>query len=192
MDNAAVEQVAERWLQSLQQDIKDFIHVVCDDQDLDERLRVLVTTTALYILAPGDVIPDSSGVLGYIDDAIALRVALDEVRTHAPDRFAFYNDRIPELAFSSGEELDAFRDFLGELYEPFRQRVFASEKIEFKGKRAKDVLTDDDGAEWLDDEISVAALKLDFKPSAVSSAARKLNTVLPVFRQKLAPPPPRR
>lgn len=192
MDNAPVEQVAERWLQSLQQDIKDFIHVVCDDPDLDEPLRELVTGTALYILAPGDVIPDSSGVLGYVDDVIALRVALDEVSAKAPERFAYYNERIPELAFSAGEELDAFKAYLGDLYEPFRQRVFAFEKTEFKGKRAKNILTDADGAEWLDDEISVLALKLDFKPAAVASAARKVNTLLPMFRQKLAPPPLRR
>ena len=53
-----------------------------------------------------------------------------------------------------------------------------------KGKRARDLM-DDEGARWLDDEVSEAALKMDFKDAAVGAAARKAATVIPVFQQKL-------
>jgi hypothetical protein len=59
------------------------------------------------------------------------------------------------------------------------------EKNEFKGKHARDLLSDPDGATWLEDEVSVAALKLDFKPQAVASAARRVTSLLPTFKQKL-------
>ncbi len=189
--STALEDIASRWLPSLQQDLKDFLHVVCDDPDLDDDLRELATAAALYALAPGDIVPDSSGALGYLDDALALRVVLAEIRDRAPERFESYEQRIPEMTDSTGDDLDAFKDFLGDLYVPFRARLMAVDKVEFKGKKAKELLSDADGARWLDDEVSVAALKLDFKPSVVHTAARKVNTLLPVFRQKLLPPPRR-
>lgn len=181
-----LEDVAQRWLDSLQQDLKDFLHVVCDDQDLDDAVRTQAIAAVLYTLAPGDVVPDSSGVIGYLDDALALRVALDAVRRSSPDRFAAIRTRVPEFAESLEGDLEAFRVALDDVYEPFCARVLSGERNEFKGKRAADLL-DAEGAAWLDEEISVAALKLDFKPAAVQAAARRASTVIPTFRQKLAP-----
>jgi uncharacterized membrane protein YkvA (DUF1232 family) len=186
MTTNQLEGIAERWLSSLQQDLKDFLHVVCDDQDLDDAVRTQVISAVLYTLAPGDVVPDSSGVIGYLDDALALRVAIDSVRVSSPARFEAFRGRIPELAESIEGDLDAFREALGDVYEPFCTRVLSSDRNEFKGKRAADLL-DADGAAWLDEEISVAALKLDFKPSAVQAAARRAATIVPTFRQKLSP-----
>ncbi len=186
MTSNQLEDIAERWLSSLQQDLKDFLHVVCDDQDLDDDVRTAAVAAVLYTLAPGDIIPDSTGVLGYLDDALALRVALERVRAASPTRFETYRERAPEFISSADEDLDAFRENLGDLYEPFSARVLSSERNEFKGKRATDVL-DLDGAAWLDEEITVAALKLDFKPAAVQSAVRRLDTFAPTIRQRLAP-----
>ncbi len=188
VDQDALEQVAERWLSTLQHDFKDYLRVVADDPDLEDPLRDQVVTALLYILAPGDVVPDSMGALGYLDDALALRVALDEVRTKQPAQFEAYRDRIPELIESiegEGSDLDVFRDALEDVYEPFKHRVFSPERNEVKGKRAKELIDDPDGANWLNEEVLVSALKMDFKPAALQSAARKAATVIPIFQQKL-------
>jgi hypothetical protein len=42
-------------------------------------------------------------VVGYLDDALALRVVLDELREKAPTRFDAYADRLPELTESTGD-----------------------------------------------------------------------------------------
>lgn len=178
---------AERWLPSLQQDLKDFLHVVCDDPELDDALREVAIGAVFYSLAPGDVIPDSAGVVGFIDDALALRVALEDVRVGAPARYERYRERLPELTGSVDADLPEVRDAFGELWEPFRARVHASARIEYKGKRASNVLSDTDDAAWLDEEVSELALKLDFKPGAIENAARKAGTVVPMLRQKLLP-----
>ena len=188
VDQEALEQVAERWLSTLQHDFKDYLRVVADDPDLDDPLRDQVVTALLYILAPGDVVPDSMGALGYLDDALALRVALDEVRIKQPAQFEAYRDRIPELIESiegEGSDLDVFRDALEDVYEPFKSRVFSPERNEVKGKRAKELIDDPDGANWLNEEVLVTSLKMDFKPAALQSAARKAATVIPIFQQKL-------
>ncbi|MFO0606042.1 MAG: DUF1232 domain-containing protein [Polyangiales bacterium] len=186
MDADALEDISARWLASLAHDFKDFLHVVADDLDLDDGLRERVITAVLYTLAPGDVVPDTMGAIGYLDDALGLRVALDAVREEAPARFESYRDRIPEMVASvEGDDLSAWREALGDVYEPFRQRVFSPDRNVVKGKRARDLMADPDGAGWLDDEVSEAALKMDFKDAAVAAAARKAVTVIPVFQQKL-------
>ncbi|MEI8256890.1 MAG: DUF1232 domain-containing protein [Deltaproteobacteria bacterium] len=176
--------VARRWLESFALELKDFVHVVCDDADLDDDLRDAAAGAVLYALAPGDVVPDSLGPLGFVDDALALRLVLDEIATRAPERFESYLDRMPELSEPLQDDLDAAREYFGETFELFRTRVLKFEKLEFKGKKVPDVIAH---PEWLVAEVSVAALKLDFKPADVNSAIKRLHTLPPLFRQKLVP-----
>lgn len=183
----ALKKVAARWLPTFQHDLKDFLRVVADDPELDDGLRQIAVGVVLYTLAPGDVIPDSAGVVGYLDDALALRVVLDELREKAPSRFDAYADRLPELTESTGDDFDVFRAVLGDVYEPFRAKVLASPAIEFKGKKAAELLNDDDGPAWLADEVAEKALKLDFKQSAIDSAVRQVDGIQSLFRQRLAP-----
>src|SRR5687768_14923039 len=111
MTTGPFEKVAERWLSNLQQDLKDFLRVVCDDGDLDDSLRRTAVGAVLYALSPGDVIPDSSGPLGFLDDALALRLVLETVRTKAPDRFRAYEARITDMTASLDEDLAAAKGF---------------------------------------------------------------------------------
>jgi uncharacterized membrane protein YkvA (DUF1232 family) len=150
--------------------------------DLDDALREAAAGAVLYALAPGDIVPDSQGPLGHVDDALALRIVLAEVAQRAPERFASYGPRIPELVEGLEADLEQARAFLEEAFEPFRARLLESNRIEFKGKRVADVLAD---PVWLDAEVSVLALRLDFKPADVKAAARRVDSVLPMFRQKL-------
>ncbi|MBL8601616.1 MAG: DUF1232 domain-containing protein [Myxococcales bacterium] len=182
---AELKKVAARWLPTFQHDLKDFVRVVADDPELDDGLRAQAVGVALYCLAPGDVIPDSVGVVGYLDDALALRVVLAAVQAQAPARFDAYRERVPELVESVGEDLAVFRAVLGEVYTAFEARVAASVSIEFKGKNARALLDEGDGATWLQEEVSEKALKLDFKASAVDSAVRQVDGVVAMFRARL-------
>ncbi len=184
MATEAFERCATRWLSSFQQDLKDFVHVVCDDQDLDDELREYAAAAVLYTLAPGDVIPDSNGPLGFVDDALALRIVLGEIAAKSPARFASYKPRIPEMLDPLEGDLASSKAFLLETYEPFRTRVLAKDRIEFQGKRVRDALDD---AGWLEQEITVMSVKLDFKPADVQSVSKRCAAVLSMFRQKLLP-----
>lgn len=188
MSTDALDAIAEKWLSSLQMDFKEYVRVACDDPELSDVLRERVHGAVFYALMPGDVIPDSIGVLGYLDDALALRIGLDEVRREAPDRFEAWRDRIPELVESAGDDLTVFREALEDAtYEAFRQRVFAIEKVEYKGRRASEVAAGKVDPGWLDAEASVFALKLDFKPAAVRAAVKKVDDALKTFHQRLQP-----
>jgi uncharacterized membrane protein YkvA (DUF1232 family) len=172
-----------RMLSSLRQDMRDFVRVVCDDPELDQPLRELAAGAVLYGLTPGDIIPDSSSPpLGFVDDALALRVVLEIIAKEAPERFDSYCDRLPEMCETLDDDLDAAKAYLGDLYEPFVQRVRLAVNMEFKGKNAKGALED---AEWMETELAVLAVKLEFKEETVQAAARKVATLLPQFRAKL-------
>ena len=178
MSTEALDAIAESWLSTLQQDIKEFVRVVCDDPELDESLRDRVHGAVFYALVPGDVIPDSMGVMGYLDDALALRIALDEVHREAPERFESWRDRIPELVESVGDDLATFRESLDE--ETYQ-------KVEFKGRRASEVAQGVVDPGWLAAEVSVLALKLDFKPAAIRAAVKRVDSALQMFHQRLQP-----
>ncbi|MBL8682007.1 MAG: DUF1232 domain-containing protein [Myxococcales bacterium] len=177
------EDVTRRMLSNLRQDLRDFLHVVCDDQDLDDALREEAIGAVFYGLTPGDVIPDSSNPpLGYVDDAIALRIVLAEIEAKAPAAFERYRDRLPDLCDTLHEDLDSARAFLGDVYEPFVERVRQAKDLAYKGKTVRDAFED---PAFLDEEITVLSVKLAFKDEAVAGAARKVSTLLPQFRQKL-------
>ena len=184
MATETFEQTARRWLFSFQQDLKDFVHVVCDDMELDDSLHEAAVGAVVYALAPGDVVPDSTGPLGYVDDALVLRIVLAEIAEKAETRFESYHERLPELLATLDDDMETARSFFDDTFDLFRTRVLAVERIEFKGKHVRDVIND---PEWLNDEVSVAALKLDFKPADVQAASKRLHTLPPLFRQKLAP-----
>jgi uncharacterized membrane protein YkvA (DUF1232 family) len=176
--------VTRRMLANFRQDLRDFVHVVCDDQDLDDPLREAAIGAVFYSLVPGDVIPDRSlPPLGYVDDALALRIVLEKIEREAPAAFERYRDRIPDLCDTLREDIESARTFLGpELFDSFVQRVFQARQLEYKGKSVRDALVD---ASFLDEEITVLSVKLAFKDQAVDAAARKVGTLLPLFRQKL-------
>lgn len=182
MSDHPFDAVAERWLGTLPQDLKDFIHVVCDDPELDDELRLGAADAVLYTLTPGDVVPDSMGPLGYVDDALALRVVLGAIAEKAPARFAHYQERLPEMTGSLTAELDAARELLGADLDAFQRRVFAQEKIEWRGKTAREALED---PSWLELEVNTAALKMHFKPAGVADAIRRLPTLVQMFHDKL-------
>ncbi len=177
------EAVAARMLSTLRQDLRDFFHVVCDDGDLDEELRSLAFGAVLYGLTPGDLIPDSvNPPLGYVDDALAIRVVLEKIARDAPRAFARYRDRLPELCDALDGDIAAARDFLGDVYEPFVARVFHATSLTYKGKSARDAFDD---SSFIDEELTVLSVKLAFKDETVQSAARRVHTLLPQLREKL-------
>jgi uncharacterized membrane protein YkvA (DUF1232 family) len=156
---------------------------VCDDQDLDDRLRELAFGAVLYGLTPGDIIPDSSNPpLGYVDDALALRVILAKIAQDAPATFERYRARLPELCDPLDADIESAKEYLGDLYEPFVARVCQATTLEYKGKSVRDAFED---SSFIDEELTVLGVKLAFKDEAVQSAARKVSSLLPQFRQKL-------
>lgn len=174
-----------RCVASYGKDLKDSFFVV-DDGELDEDMRALAAGAIFYGLAAGDLLPDTLGPLGIVDDVLVLRIALERIAKSAPERAKIYAQERPELFGTLDDDLGVAREHLGELFELFDDRVDSCRSIEFKGKTPLQCVTDPDDSRWLYDEVMEAQLHMDTDEDSVGRHIRKFDTVMPRLRQRLA------
>ncbi|MCC7536104.1 MAG: hypothetical protein IT379_07820 [Deltaproteobacteria bacterium] len=174
-----------RCVASYGRDLKDSFFVV-DDGELDEDMRVLGAGAIFYGLAAGDLLPDTLGPLGIIDDVLVLRIALERICAHNPERAKVYAKERPELFGSMAADLATARSFLGELFELFDERVDTCRAIEFKGKTPANCVSDPEDSRWLYDEVMEAQLHMPSDEEDIARHMRKIDTVMPRLRQRLA------
>lgn len=174
-----------RCVASYGRDLKDSFFVV-DDGELDEDMRILGAGAIFYGLAAGDLLPDTLGPLGLVDDVLVLRIALERICAANPERAKVYATERPELFENLAADLATARAFLGELFELFDERVDTCRAIEFKGKTPAICVTDADDNRWLYDEVMEAQLHMPSDDDEIARHMRKIDTVMPRLKQRLA------
>src|SRR5512132_4370098 len=128
----------ERAIAALAIDLKVLLRAV-QDENLDDELRREAVGAVLYAISAGDLVPDSLGVLGYADDALVCRIALQRIGA----KEATWRERYPRLYERLDEDLASARAFLGdELYEFVGRAAMSRIDTEYKGKKASDFLED--------------------------------------------------
>jgi uncharacterized membrane protein YkvA (DUF1232 family) len=173
-----------RSIIEIPQDVKVLFEML-DDGDLGDDARVRVAGSLLYLLAPGDLVPDSFGLLGHADDSLVFRMTMAATLGDVPDRAGHYRDRYPEVFGSLEADLAAARGFLGDVYPWLEERLAALATIEFKGKRAPMFLEDVDEGSWLYDEVNEALLDFEIDEEELARSLRKVDRIVPVMRQKM-------
>ena len=63
-------------------------------RDVSSQNLVLVIAAINYVVSPADVIPDSVPILGHIDDAQVMRLALESVRADLDTFMAWETARV--------------------------------------------------------------------------------------------------
>lgn len=170
-----------RAIPAIPADLKVLLKIL-QDEDLDDPVRLEAAGAVLYTLSAGDLVPDSMGVLGYVDDALVCRIALARAGEAAPR----YRERYPRLYETLATDLASAREFLGDdLYEFVGRAAMARTDTDYKGKRARDFLTDPEASGWLADEASAESARLAFRKADVEREIKKVDTLLPRLRQKL-------
>jgi uncharacterized membrane protein YkvA (DUF1232 family) len=171
----------ERAVAALATDLKVLLRAV-QDENLDDGLRREAVGAVLYTISAGDLVPDSLGVLGYADDALVCRMALQRIGA----KEASWRERYPRLYDRLDEDLAAARAFLGdELYDFVGTAATTRTEAEYKGKTARDFLDDPEASGWLADEVSAQSVKLSFRRVDLERELKKIDQILPRLRQKL-------
>jgi uncharacterized membrane protein YkvA (DUF1232 family) len=171
----------ERAIPAMPTDLKVLLRAV-QDENLDDALRREAVGAVLYTISAGDLVPDSLGILGYADDAIVCRMALQRIGAAEVS----WRERYPRLYDRLDENLAAARAFLGdELYEFVGRAALARTETEYKGKTARDFLDDPEASGWLADEVSAQSVKLAFRKADLERELKKLDQIIPRLRQKL-------
>jgi uncharacterized membrane protein YkvA (DUF1232 family) len=171
----------ERAIPALATDLKVLLRAV-QDENMDDALRREAVGAVLYTVSAGDLVPDSLGILGYADDAIVCRIALQRIGAAE----ASWRARYPRLYERLDEDLEGARAFLGdELYDFIGRASLSRQETEYKGKTARDFLDDPEASGWLADEVSAQSVKLAFRKIDLERELKKLDQILPRLRQKL-------
>ena len=136
-------------LVSLPYDMKVLFEAI-SDPNLSMEARLVAAQTTIYCLSPSDPIPDSLGLLGFVDDAVLVRLALARIVEVGGEDAEDFPGRFPELFEPLDADLELARSFLGTDMEWLEARItpkFA--KARYKGKDANIYIQDDEAQEYL-------------------------------------------
>lgn len=173
-----------RSVSEIPQDVKVMFEML-DDAELGDECRVRAAGALLYLLAPGDLVPDSFGLLGNVDDSLVFRMTMAATLEDVPDRAEHYKTRYPEVFATLEQDLAVVAGYLGDLYPWLASRVGVLRDIEYKGKKAAGFPDDVEEGSWLYDEVNEAMLDFDADEDELSRCLRKVDDIVPIMRQKM-------
>lgn len=173
-----------RSITEISLDVK-IMFAMMDDPEFTEVTRTRVAGALLYLLAPGDLIPDTFGLLGQSDDSLVMRMTMSYMLSERPEQEDYYRERYPEVFETLQQDLEIASNFLGEIYPWMEKYLEKMVTIEFKGKKAKDVIEDVEANSWLYDEINEALLDLEYDDDELNRELRRVDRILPVMQEKM-------
>ena len=173
-----------RAIGEIHQDLKILFEML-DDAELSEHARTRAAGAMLYLLAPGDLIPDTFGLLGHVDDSLVLRMVMAVTLSEASERVEHYHRRYPEVFDTLDQDLAVAAGYLGDCYPWLEEWLEKLEKLEYKGKRPSIIVQDVEEGVWLYDEINEALLDVDFDDNEINREMRRIDTILPLIREKM-------
>lgn len=173
-----------RSISEIPQDVKILFEML-DDAEFSNEARIRVAGAMLYLLAPGDLIPDTFGLLGHADDSLILRLTMAATLKDAPERAEHYQGRYPEVFDTMEQDFAVCLGYLGEIFPWMEKHLEKLHKLEFKGKKAPIFIEDIEEGSWLYDEINEDLLDLEFDDDELNREMRRINRILPVLREKM-------
>lgn len=125
-------------LVNLPYDLKVLFEATTDEQ-LPIEARELAAGAVIYCLSPADPIPDHSGLVGFADEVIAVRLVFKQLLELGGDGASDYPDRFPEQFGSLDDDLALFRSYLGPAMDWLEQRITLEKirEVRYKGKSVR-------------------------------------------------------
>lgn len=166
-------------------DMKVFFEAM-SDENLPAEARYWAAGGALYCLSPVDAIPDTSGLMGYLDDVIAFRFALKRFLELGGEESRSYPERFPEQFNMLDQDLVLIKDFFGDLSPGLFQRL---ERYllttRYKGKDAKKCVEDEEAAEFLFEEGQIFSSQYEVDDESAAKLQNG-NSVREAFRKRIS------
>jgi uncharacterized membrane protein YkvA (DUF1232 family) len=174
-----------RAILDLPQDVKALGELLDDDEIAPEGRR-LVAGALVGVLQAGDLVPDTWGPLGMVDDVITMRLAADAAAPAGSPERDRHAARFPQFWGELPDDLVAARAFLGDTFALFETRLGRLPLAEHKGKRAETAVPNEAVRSWLYDEIDEAMIDLELVEDDLHVAMRRVEALLTHLRRRLA------
>lgn len=157
---------------SLPYDLK-LLFEIMSDEDLPSQVRDRAAGGIVYCLDPSDSLPDSRGVMGFVDDAVLLRLLLADIDRTAAEALSDYRERFREQFDALADDERLFEACFGEQLDWVRQRLSRLTQRKYKGKRVHTYVEDENAAQRLYDESLAFSADYDVD----EHAAQKLRSM---------------
>jgi uncharacterized membrane protein YkvA (DUF1232 family) len=172
-------------LVALPYDMKVLFQAI-SDENLPMPARQLAAGAAIYCLSPSDPIPDSTGLLGYCDDVVVVRIALKRFLEVGGEDAQSYPGRFPEQFGRLDGDLELLRKYLGSSMDWVLGRLDKTLlKARYKGKDALTYITEDEACEFLYEEGQDFTTRYEIDDEAVARL-QSGKPVVEAFRRRMA------
>ncbi|MDQ3368546.1 MAG: hypothetical protein M3680_24220 [Myxococcota bacterium] len=174
------------WLVSLPHDLKIAFDAM-DDENLPRPVREVAAGVVAYVVSPNDFIADrNDAVVSYADDALLLRLALQQALGSDGEDEQAFRGRFPELFESLQENLDLCRAVMGDLVTWLESKVTTLPKLDYKGKKVSKYLDDEEAREQLFDDGLVFRTDYPVDEKTIADKLKKASTVTEVMKRRKA------
>jgi uncharacterized membrane protein YkvA (DUF1232 family) len=172
------------WLVSLPHDLKIAFDAM-DDENLPRPVREVAAGVIAYVVSPNDVVPDRDAVVGYADDVVLLRLALQRALGPGEDEKSF-RDRFPELFEGLEDNLTLCKSIMGELMTWLESKVTTLPSLEYKGKKVAKYIDDEEAREQLFEDGLVFRTDYPVDEKTITDKLKKATTITDVMKRRQA------
>lgn len=172
------------WLVSLPHDLKIAFDAM-DDENLPRNARELAVGTIIYIVSPHDVISDrSDSIVSFADDAMLLRLGMRRLVNVGGEDGEAFRDRYAELFDGLDEQLQLCGTVMGDLMTWLDSKVETLRNLDYKGKKIKAYLDDDEAREQLFDDGLVFRTNYPVDETTIGDKLKKVSTITDAMRRR--------
>jgi hypothetical protein len=171
------------WLLSLPHDLKVLFEAK-DEPNLDRAARETAAGAILYVLNP-----DTSGeenFVGFADDAILLRAALQQVVAQGGEGADAFRSRFDEYYATLDADLDLCKQAMGDTFAWLNTKIVSLPKQTYKGKRAPLYIDSEEDAELLYEDGLAFATDYPIDEDKLGMRLKRPETLLEPLRRKAA------
>jgi uncharacterized membrane protein YkvA (DUF1232 family) len=176
-------ELVRNWLVSLPHDLKIAFDAM-DDENLPRPVREVAAGVVAYVVSPNDFVSDrNDAVVSYADDAVLLRLALQQALGKGEDEDAF-RQRFPELFDNLDENLVLCKTVMGDLMTWLESKVITLPKLDYKGKKVVKYLDDEEAREQLFDDGVVFRTDYPVDEKTIGDKLKKASTITEVMKRR--------
>jgi uncharacterized membrane protein YkvA (DUF1232 family) len=169
---------------ALPYDLKILFSIISDADQSDEVRRIAVGTV-MYVVGPSDLIPDHVVPVGYVDDALVLWLAFDELRKQDPRIIEAHGGHEGFVA-TVESTAQVFREYLGPICDWLAAKIPGLARQVYKGKGADHYIHDSEGADFLYNEAQAFTSDFDLDEEYLGLKLNRGKQVIDALSRKQA------
>jgi uncharacterized membrane protein YkvA (DUF1232 family) len=179
-------ELVRSWLVSLPHDLKIAFDAM-DDENLPRPVREVAAGAVIYVVSPNDSVADrNEAVVSYADDAVLLRLALQNALGEGGEDEQAFRERFPELFEGLQENLELCKNVMGELMTWLEAKASSLKSIDYKGKKAPKFLDDEEAREELFEDGLVFRTDYPVDEKTIADKLKKAQTVIDAMKRRKA------